>query len=209
MFRSGESLRFSLPRFPHPPPQAPGSPGACWEPRPGLWARLVGGRELLPSPSSPPWPDSSPRLRVWEVGKEGKEDLSSGLRPVSSPPPSPLLLRPLPASPPSPQQVATPARGPFSTHPHSIPTPPPAPDLARSSEGEGEREGRRKREEWGEGMEEREGEKRERKGERDPERRLEDGRRVEARLNKKQGGKGDRNSEKRRDKAREGDGRRL
>lgn len=49
MLWSGESLRFLLPRFPHPPPQAPGSPGACWEPRPGLWARLLEGGE-------PPFP---------------------------------------------------------------------------------------------------------------------------------------------------------
>lgn len=40
------------------------------------------------------------------------------------PPPPALLLRPLPASLPPcpPQQVATPAQGPFSTHPHSTPS---------------------------------------------------------------------------------------
>lgn len=167
-----ENLKDSpFPAFPHrpPPPSGPRQPRGMLGTQ--AWALSQvgwGGGGLLPSPSSPPWPDSRPRLRVWEVGKEGKEDLSSGRRLVSGPPPPLLLLRPLPASPPPPQQVATPAQGPFSTHPHSIPTPPPFPDLAPSSKGEGEREereGRRKGEEWGEGMEKREGEKRERKGE--------------------------------------------
>lgn len=99
-----------------------------------------GGGSLLPSPSSPPWPDSRPRLRVWEVGKEGR-GMRAGTGDPSLAPASPFPPPPLPASPPPPQQVATPALGPFSNHPHPTPSSRPGSELRG-----GGREGRRKTE---------------------------------------------------------------
>lgn len=167
MFRAGKSLRFSLPCFPHPPPQAPGSPGACWEPMPGLWARLVGGGcWILPSPSSPPWPDSRPRLRVWEVGREGKEDLSSSedrsqfprlplCFSALFPPLLPLLSRSLPR----PRAPSQPTPTPSPLHPQLQTWLGAARGREREREGEREKNGGRG---WRRGKEKRE---RERPGE--------------------------------------------
>jgi hypothetical protein len=130
MLRSRESLRFSLPRSPHPPPQAPGSPGACWEPRPGLWARLAGGGAGAAS-SLPLPPHLGPTLApAGGSGRLGRREGGTelGLQTRLQPPP-PFLLRPLPASPPPPQQVATPALGPFSNHPHPTPSSRPGSEL--------------------------------------------------------------------------------
>lgn len=170
MLRSLESLRFSLPGSPHPPPQAPGSPGACWEPRPGLPARLVGG-----GASSLPLPPHL-GLTLAPAGGSGRLGRREGGREPGPqarlrPPPPPFLLRPLPASPPPPQQVATPARGPISNHPHPTPSSRPGSELRG-----GGREGRRKRgeterEKMGEGREERPGREGRRKRERERDRR--------------------------------------
>lgn len=113
MLWSGESLRFSFPRFPHPPPQAPGSPGACWEPRPGLWARLVGGggASSLPLPPHLGLTLAPPEgLGGWEGGK-GRLELGPQTR--LRPPPPALLLRPLPASPPPSSAGRYPGPGPL------------------------------------------------------------------------------------------------
>ena len=143
MLRSCKSLRFSASPLLSPPSSGPRQPRGMLGTQAWALGQVVGwgggGGSLLPSPSSPPWPDSRPRLRVWEVGKEGRGmragTVDPSLAPSSPlassapfPPLLPLLSRSLP-------QPWAPSRA------------TPAPDLAPSCcEGEGEREGERERE---------------------------------------------------------------
>lgn len=116
MLWSRRSLGFSASPVPPPPPQAPGSPGACWEPGLGSGPGCWGGGGRLPSPSSPPLPDSGPRRRVRELGKEGRGLRAAAVVPSPGPHLPPSAPAPFPPLHP-PRQVATPALGPFSNHP--------------------------------------------------------------------------------------------
>lgn len=136
-------IRFSASPLLSPPSSGPRQPRGMLGTQAWALGQVVGwgggGGSLLPSPSSPPWPDSRPRRRVWEVGKEGR-GMRAGTVDPSLAPSSPLA-----ASAPFPPLLPLLSRSlprPWAPSPAT-----PAPDLAPSCcEGEGEREGERERE---------------------------------------------------------------
>lgn len=122
--RSYKSLRFSASSLLSSPSSGPRQPRGMLGTRPGLWARLLGGGggSLLPSPSSPPWPDSRPRRRVWEVGKEGR-----GMRAGTA---DPSLAPASPFPPPPPSRLSSPSSaGRYPSPGPLLQPPPPHPQL--------------------------------------------------------------------------------
>lgn len=150
-----------------PPSSGPRQPRGMLGTQAWALGQVGWGGWILPSPSSPPWPDSRPRLRVWEVGKEGKEDLSSGedrsqfprlplCFSAFFPPLLPLLSRSLPR----PRAPSQPTPTPSPLHPQLQTWLRAARGREREREGEREKNGG-----GGDGVEGKEKRERERPGE--------------------------------------------